>query len=206
MKKIIFLASVFVGVSMNSIGQVTPSSFLVGANSNFSLGTNKNGDVDRIQFSLQPSLGKFVSDKWMTNFGLGYSMMYSKNGSLNRSNSNQFSGTFGMTRYYPMSEKFYLTLNYSIGAGYEKTRFSFSQGQDSLITNGVNETASAQIFASPGLTYFLTRKWMLFSSFGGLGYSFNTSIVDFAPVHSIGYSFQANSFGVGARYVFGTEK
>ena len=206
MKKIILVSSIFLACATQAFAQITESSYVLGASSSFFMATNPNGKADQLSFSIQPVAGKFISEKWLMNVGVGYSfrrLMSSFNPAQLHTTSNTFSGMFGMTRFYPISEKMYWTLDYSIGGGY-----ILNDNQYILDSNVVDSRSTGfvgTLSASPGLSYFVNKKWMLFSSFGALRYTYDVSFNVFSARHTLGYNFQANSFGIGAKYIFGTE-
>lgn len=206
MKRIVIIASIIFGSNLSSFAQVTESSYLLGASSSFFMATSPNGKIDQISFSIQPTAGKFISEKWLMNVGLGYYLRQQPSSYQVQSSSSQnnFSGMFGMTRFYPLIDKMYFTLDYSVGAGYSIRNSQYVQ--DSVNVDTRSTGFNANLGVSPGLAYFVTNKWMLFSSFGALKYSYDVEFNVFNPRHSLGYNFQANSFGIGAKYVFGVDK
>lgn len=201
MKRIIILSSIIFACASQVSAQITESSYIVGGTSSFGLTSATEGQLTTWSFGIRPEIAKFVSEKWLVGGGLGYSVGAIHNSFLNGKNlSNNVNGFFGATRFYPLADKFYFTLEYSIGLSFTRTNSEFAGNKST------SEMGSAGIAASPGLAYFFNEKWMIFSRMGSLAYSYDHSFQSDNGFHRLGYSFQANSFGIGARYVLGTGK
>lgn len=78
--------------------------------------------------------------------------------------------------------------------------------------NGSIDTSTNQngvgfsVGVSPGFAYFVNTKWMLFARMGQLSYGYSKTIDFDNATHVLGYNFRGNSFGLGARFIFGTGK
>ena len=206
MKKYLILASALLTFALPSFSQITPSSYAIGGSSTFMLSSSPSAsNLLKTTFSINPEIGKFVSEKWYIGGGLGYTfqkqrVLQTLDETLT-SHSNTFSGNFVATRYYPLSEKFYFTMEYGLAGS-----FSLFQNQllpDSLVSANINKSVGLSIGASPGFAYFITNKWMLFTRLGRISYTFLKTLEFDNATHSLGYGFQGNSFGLGVRYVFG---
>lgn len=203
MKKIAIISSIILGCNLSSFAQLTESSYIAGVSSSFFLTSPSNGSADNVMFSISPQIGKFVSEKWLVNGGLGYAMRIQKSnfGSGTGTNStHNFSGQFGMTRFYPLSEKMYFTLDYSAGMGYELTNNQYMN--DSTVIDSRSTAINLGIACSPGLAYFINKKWMIYSNLGALRYGYNYGIESNSGRHTLSYDLRANPFGIGARYIF----
>lgn len=206
MKKYLILASALLTFAAPSFSQITPSSYAVGGSSSLMLSSSPGGsNFLKTTFSINPEIGKFVSEKWYIGGGLGYTFnqqrMKPSSDEKLTSHSNSFSGNFVATRYYPLSEKFYFTMEYGLGGS-----FSLFQNQflpDSLVSANINKSIGLGIGASPGFAYFITNKWIIFARLGRISYNFSKTFEFDNATHSLGYSFQGNSFGLGVRYGFG---
>lgn len=208
MKRIIILSSIVLACASQASAQITPSSHVIGGSSSFTVVSRPSGNnLMRTTFSIRPEIGKFVSDKWLIGGGLGYSIDNNRTILSNQkltSRVQNFSGNFAATRFYPLSEKFYFTLEYGLGAGYFLSQTDVLNG--STVSTGVGKGIGLSLGVSPGLAYFINPKWMLFARMGKLSYDF-TQTIDFDnAVHSLGYNFQGSSLGLGVRYVLGTGK
>lgn len=208
MKKYLILASALLTFTLPSFSQITPSSYVVGGSSSFSLVTSDHPftKTTTSSFGIRPEMAWFVSEKWLIGGGTGYSIsqyLYKDDMFQTRDINQSVSGFIGATQFFALSDKLYFTLEYSLGLSYSKS--VYKSGTDSMITEVLNKSKSRSIGlgVSPGLTYFLNEKWMLFSRMGSLSYGFDQDIKTGIGVHRAGYTFQANSFGLGVRYVFG---
>lgn len=208
MKRIIILSSIIFACASQVSAQITPSSYVIGGSSAFTVASRPSGNnLMSTAFSIRPEFGKFVSDKWLISGGLGYSINNSRTYLSNQKLTNRvqnFSGNFGATRFYPISEKFYFTLEYGLAANYFLSETDVLNG--STVNTGVGKGIGLSIGVSPGLAYFINPKWMLFTRMGQLSYDFSKMIDFDNAVHSLGYNFQGNSLGLGVRYVIGTGK
>ncbi len=206
MKKYLILASALLTFVAPSFSQITPSSYAVGGSSSFNFSSRTSGEgLVRTTFNIRPEFGKFVSEKWYIGGALGYGLDNGRNTFLDQKLTSRlqvFSGNFVATRYYPLAEKFYFTLEYGLGLNLIATHNETYN--NSVVTATNSQSFGANIGVSPGLAYFITNKWMIFARLGKLSYDFSGTFgADNSGYHSIGYSFQGNSFGLGVRYVFG---
>lgn len=208
MKKFSIISILVLTCSAQVLAQTKKGSYAVGGSSSFVLTSNPSANnYLRTTFSIQPEFGKFVSEKWLIGGSIGYVFDRLNNKSFNFENTtkqNRFGASFEATRFYPLTEKFYFTMAYGIGADYTTSRTESFDG-----TNTVDISSSSiapSIGASPGLAYFINEKWMVFTRLGSLSYRGSFASNSDAAIHTLGYSFQGNSFGLGAKYVFGSGK
>jgi hypothetical protein len=210
--KAILLTTIFsISLVFSSLAQPTQGDYILGGSLVFNL-TNVPVGINKRQslsFSVAPSLGKFISEKFLISGGLGYSYRKdyneSSNQSFNESISNGISLNFGVTRFYPIVDKLFFTLgaNVNLGYGFDK----FKTGFAGVESSGNSRSLNGSIGISPGLTYFIKNRWMIYSNMGTINYSINHNITSSRTAHSINASLIANSFRVGVSYIFkGKEK
>ena len=208
MKKLMIISSIVLGCSLQATAQIPESSYIVGGSSSFNLTTNPDdGKILRASFSIRPEIGKFVSEKWLIGGGVGYSISQSQssNGFLsNSARTQEFSGNFSATRFYPLAEKFYFTCEYGLGVSYSFTHYESLMNSVLQIENSTSETSSG-IAVSPGLAYFINNKWMIYARMGSLSYRYAHNLDTKTGYHNVGYHLRANSFGIGARYILGAK-
>lgn len=209
MKRIIITASIILGCTLQSSAQITKSSYVVGGSSSFSFNTDNNfvGELNTISFSIKPDIGKFVSEKWLIGGGVGYSISKTRQSNFYITSEGlvqSFSGNFAATRFYSIADKFYFTCEFSLGATYSIR--SSKLYTDTGPMESSSSIISPNIGVSPGLTYFVNEKWMIYARVGALSYNYAHRIESKTGSHSLGYSLQANSFGIGVRYILGSKK
>ncbi|WP_107039747.1 outer membrane beta-barrel protein [Brumimicrobium mesophilum] len=178
--------------------QPTKGDYILGGTLGFNLNTTPILGVQSrsLRFLIAPSFGKFISDKYLIRGGLGYSHSSNYYGSSSFENiagrTNSFSLRFGVTRFYPIVDKLYFTLEGYIGGGLVLDNFS----NGNLNTNSTNAT----IGVSPGLTYFINNRWMINSSMGVVNYKVSGG--SGVNTHTINADLSANSFRLGVSYIF----
>jgi hypothetical protein len=206
--KSIFTGLIFtVFISCNSFSQLTEGSYVLGGGVGFSF-SKTPGEVinrERTSASITPNFGKFVSKKYLLEVGLGYSYQ-------NRTNqynsdyffsqtSNLFSIRFGATRFFPLVDRLYFTLGASIAPAFINSVSETESSGNFLEDESSSFSASLNI--APGLTYFINKRWMLYTSVGVLNYEISHNTSTNLTGHNFYANVSANSFLVGARYILG---
>lgn len=210
MKNTLFLSLLFVVAAHCSTAQITPKSYVLGGNASFSHSNPAGDGVDvnrsATQFRIQPSAGKFISQKWLLETSLGYSFnrdYFSINDYTSDSKSHGVGATFSVSRFFPLGERFYFTLSPRIGVN---SSFGTRTVNDGSFSNNsdFNQFETNASF-NGGLAYFIHPKWMLTANVGSLGYQ--TIFHDDSSIgHNINFSVIGNSFSFGARFILGTDK
>lgn len=182
-------------------------------------GTSQTSENKSFQFSLRPSLGIMLSEKWMLGAGIGYN--YRSSFSENDINSiaqtsDRITNTFLLTtflrRYAHLTDKLYFTatLNASGGLGKSKDVTDY-EGIDPETSK--YDTYEAGVSVVPGLTYFVTNKWAITGSIGQVYVNFDwreSQNEDEKSKHFAtngGLNFSLNTFSIGVQYFLrnGTE-
>lgn len=207
MKTVLSLSIFSLIISFSSFAQPTRGTYFVGGSvsGSFDKSPTQAYESKRYHFAISPNVGKFISEKYQLNFGLAYMIQNNQlqglTDQLYRQTVQTFSASFGVTRYFPLTEKLYFNLSASITPRYSNTsgytNINYWSESNSL------ETYAGSLSVSPGLTYFLNNKWLLYSYIGGLNYS--VTMYDFTDQlgHEMNINFAANSFGIGARFLLG---
>lgn len=206
--KSIFTGLIFtVFISCNSSAQLTKGSYVVGGSASFSFSKSPD-DINSRESktgSITPNFGKFVSEKYLLEVGLGYAYENRSfqfgNDYFNRQTSNLFSIQFGATRFFPIADQLYFTLGASITPA-----FKISKSETESNGNFFDEessTISAKLNIAPGLAYFINKKWMIYSFVGALNYEVDHNTSSNLTGHEFYVNVSANSFGLGARYILG---
>lgn len=180
--------------------QPTKGDYIIGGTLGFNYVNSPNlGLKNRgLNFSIAPSFGKFLSEKYLFTSGLNYrysdSYYESPISESVSAISNELGLRFGITRFYPIVDKLYFTLGAYVGASIE-SRENLSYG-----TKSKRNYTNATFGVSPGLTYFLNNRWMINSSMGAFTYTLSNS--SGLNTHTIKADLSANSFRLGVSYIF----
>lgn len=194
MKALTTFAVLFLLVQ-TSLAQPEKGKYIIGGTSSFGYSANRvNDNINSLNFSIQPQFGKFISDKTVLYGGLGYQLLRQRNQDFTTYGQG-FNASFGFTRFRPLVNGLYLTLDGRINAGYNLYSNSFIS----------SDYYSTGIAFSPGLAYFLNDRWMIYSNIGSLYYNYYTEPVN-GFNNEFGYSFKANNFSIGARFILGKKK
>ncbi|MFT6138482.1 MAG: hypothetical protein ACJAUJ_001576 [Salibacteraceae bacterium] len=207
------MKSIFTGliltlfITWNSSAQLTEGSYVLGGSAgvSFSKSPHEVYNLQRTSFSVTPNFGKFISKKYLLEGGLGYTFQRNNNqfgfGNFSRQTSHFFSVRFGATRFFPIVDELYFTLGATVIPAYVISR-SESESEGVIMEDRSN-MISARLNIAPGLTYFINKKWMLYTYVGVLNYEITHNSSTNLTGHNFYANVSANSFGVGARYILG---
>ncbi|MFT5860997.1 MAG: hypothetical protein ACI865_003115 [Flavobacteriaceae bacterium] len=190
-----------------SFAQPISGTYILGGSGSvsFNKSPSETYNLNSIRFGISPSIGKFISEKYVMEGGLGYSG-YTQNqinladpSDFSRFSSHSFSLRFGITRFFPITDKLYFTLGTAIVPAYVFERLESESIGGPTSTDSKKYTGRFVI--SPGLTYFINDNWMLYSYMGVLNYEIGYDSEKELFGHSFYARLSANSFGIGARYI-----
>jgi hypothetical protein len=204
----IILASVITLFAFSStFAQITPKSYTLGGS--IDVGFNKMPgqlvELHTTSLSIAPGIGKFISDKYFIEGGVGYSLFARKydeqSNIIHRTFVHTFSTSFGITRYFPVMDRLYLTFGGQITPAYatvinRTSNYGFT-------SSSKNDFFLTSVSLSPGLTFFIDKKWMLYASVSLLNYDLIYDFEQDLVGHNLFLSTRSNSFSIGARYVLG---
>lgn len=187
--------------------QITPKSYTIGGGFSIAYtesGSNASNSSQQFNLSISPTIGKFTSEKWLLQAGVGYGLtIFSTNQVYPKPlrSSHSFNLTAGATRFFPISERFYFTLGGYITPEFSKTLVRTDM--NGTIQEDTHSTLSGNASISPGLTYFINKKWMLYSQFGALGYDISSHSNTDKISHGVSMNLNSSSYRIGVRYIFG---
>lgn len=209
MKSTLFTTIFILFVACISNAQIIPGTQVVGGGINFSYSdTPSNTQKFRASFfSFTPSIGKFISEIYQLESGIGYAkqsqITETNSNNFNKFNIHSFSIRFGATRFIDISDRLYLTIGGSFAPGYSQSRTSYKTNGNEVNSSTREFSVSASIV--PGLTYFVSEKWMLFANIGFINYRVTLKNGSNLTGHDLNLGLSANSFGIGARYILGRQ-
>ena len=184
--------------------------YLLGGNVGFGYSDrpNETTSYKTASFSISPFIGKFVSQKYLLSGGFGYGRLFTSyevdETNWSRQTSNRLDLRFAVSRYIPIKEKLFLSLGSGISVG---TMIKQSESEyNGTVTNKDQRALKSAITVSPGLAYFLNENWIIGASIGILRYEIDYDLDSKLVGHSVFGRASANSFTIGARYMFGKKK
>lgn len=208
--KSILLAFVFLFLTFISTAQPIQGDYILGGSLGFNFTSSPVGLNKRqgLSFSIAPSFGKFISEKYLLDGGLSYS--YRKNldesspQNFNQSINNTIHIRFRATRFFPIVDKLFFTVGAYINSGYGFG--SATSSVSGIKTSSTSRNINGSIGISPGLTYFINNRWMVYSSMGTINYFVTRDSNTGRMGHTINASLTANSFKIGISYIFERNK
>jgi hypothetical protein len=216
MKKILF-TSVFSIVIIVANAQVNKGSILLGGNFGGNISKTENGtsETKNRSWTFNPSLG-FV---YKTNRVFGVSLGYAN--SSNRSTTpigiiidrgNNFSGGVYLRRYFPFAKSFSLFGQGDFNIGYSRSNATHPSG-----FNYIQKGYGATLSFSPGISYTLSKRIMLETSYSNLfAIYYNRSTKNYTGTSTLptektsnlnfnGTAFPGGTLGLGFRFVLGNK-
>lgn len=167
----------------------------------FSVGLQKGSGSQNFQttynsFSLQPSIGYFLNDKYAVGGGLGYSTTYQKTtydlSSLQRASGHSINIHAFLKRYFIISDKFFfaMTGGISYGRGIETQGSGTGESKTKNYSVGMN--------AYPSLIFFPSTNWAIEGSIGGLYLAHTRNLS--ADSKYTSFNFDYGTFSLGFAY------
>lgn len=147
-----------------------------------------NGEENRfLSFFVSPEVGFFLNERYAIGGGLSYSTSTRKyelaQGSYQKVKNWGLGAYFFVKRYFPISEKFFFSLDGSVGydRGRSTTGIPYAES--------TNKSYSMRLDATPSLIFFPSHNWAIEGSIGSL-----------SLVHSRGVSDESKSTTFGLNY------
>jgi hypothetical protein len=206
MKKMIVLAVVGLFGTQFAKAQVAKGDFLVGGTVGIKSETEKpNDDNDDVKstttnFFISPKVGYALSDKWMVGvFAItDFTTVKEETSALDtKSQSNMITpGVFVRNYHMIGGSKFAFFGEANVGYGFGQTKMEGNKvsTQNQLIAN-----------IQPGISYFVTKRFVLEGVFGGINYTNFTSKIEATNVKSKTSTFDfqfTKQFALGVSFLF----
>lgn len=202
--KTFFTSACFLFLLGTLQAQIVPHTRTLGGNVSAAIRSRdaNNTEMNLSQIGVQPVFGKFLNKKWLleTTASYGYSSIKFTNNQISESDYNATNHSFGigigLTRAFPITESFYLTLGADVSAisvfnAFEDNNGAISRNQDVGIISGI----------SPGLMYFISPRWIISGQFGSLRYQYFTRVGGNITDQFFGFQFSSFASSLGVRYV-----
>lgn len=205
MKLQLSLVALLFFATFNSFAQPVKGNNVIGANLNFQFNTlpTSNSTTNKGSFSISPTFGRFISEKFLLEGGLGYAMSwynYSDNNNFTKQNSQSASLIFGVTRFFSFTDKFYFTLGANISPYFTTNQLTTKSGL--FTTTGESNNLGGTLSILPGLSYFINQKWMIFTNVGLVNYQLNFNLENDLVSHNVNAKLMALPNSIGFRYIF----
>lgn len=205
MKKMIVLAVVGLFGTQFAKAQVSKGDFLVGGTVGINTTTNKPNDANdnkttTTEFSISPKVGYALSDKWMigvfaeTLFGTQKTELA---GVETKDKMNLIvPGVFVRNYHVIGGSKFAFFGEANVGYGFGQTK-----------EDGTKTESLSGIYANvqPGISYFVTKHFVIEGVFGGLSYANTTSEAEGTNIKSKTSTFDfqfTKQFNLGVSFLF----
>jgi hypothetical protein len=202
MKKLIVLAAVALFGTQVAKAQFSKGDVILGGNLNVSTNSSKQKDVDNSKtsstsFGISPKVGVALNPNWVIGVFAQSSFSSSKDNKDIKSTS--YSITPGVfVRNYHMIGQSKFAFFAEGNAGY---KFGTSK-YDGTKTNTLN---GFSVNVLPGITYFVTKHFMLEGTFGGLSYNYTQNKQESTGIKTNKSSFDFDfptEFGIGVNWIF----
>lgn len=168
---LIAVGLMFFGLAANA--QVSKGTVTVGGNVGFGTSKTKDADNRSTNFSIQPQVGYFLSDKLEGYVKLGYSDESNNDGYVNvpgKNKTDQFGGGIGLRKYFMVSD------NVAIFAGPELSYYSGSTKFEPVegSSQKIHDTNTFNANVNAGVGVFFTKNIGLVAGLGVLSFESET--------------------------------
>lgn len=171
MKKMIVVAVLGLFGTQFAKAQVAKGDILVGGNVNFSTSTSKPDGVSDTKstttnFGISPKVGFALSDKWMVGVFAGTNFNTDKDEVAGVETKDQVNiitpGVFVRNYHVLGGSKFAFFGEANVGYGFGTSKTDGTE---------TGKVTSLQVNVLPGISYFVTKCFVLEGSFGGINYT-----------------------------------
>jgi hypothetical protein len=157
-------------------------------------GSNGNGDNNKHRsFQVSPEIGFFLNENFAVGGGLTFASSKSRyeyfQGNYQEAKDRGIGVYVFVKRYFPISEKFFFSLDGSINYDRRKNTSTING------LKGSGKSYSIGLHASPSLLFFPSPNWAIEGSIGGVGLTHSRGISDETKSTSFGINYGSISFG-----------
>ena len=169
MKKLIVLAAVALFGTQVAKAQFSKGDVILGGNLNVSTNSSKQKDVDNSKtsttsFGISPKVGVALTPNWVIGVFAESAFSTSKDKSDKKTTAYAITPGIFARNYHMIGEsKFAFFAEANAGYGFGSSKY------DGNKTNTVN---GFSVNVLPGITYFVTKHFMVEGAFGGLSYNY----------------------------------
>jgi len=171
----IYLTLVALCIALSSFAQIEKGrSYLSGqigggsSKTSYDNPAGVTGIEKQSSFSLTASYGYLIADSWAVAFSVNGGNSVTKYNNQMKSTDADYSLSPYVRKYFSIGEKFYFHLDGGVNYQIVKSEF---KSPTSPITTTDSHAKSTSVFVSPGLSYFLSSRFVLTANLGSLNYN-----------------------------------
>ncbi|MBO9731818.1 MAG: outer membrane beta-barrel protein [Chitinophaga sp.] len=201
MKKLIVLAAVALFGTQVAKAQFSKGDVILGGNLNVSTRTDKAKDADKkdteTKFGISPKVGVALNSNWVV--GLFADTKFGSHKTILDAKTKTFDITPGVfVRNYHM-------IGQSKFAFFAEANAGYHFGNTKLNDNKVSTVNGFSVNVLPGITYFVTKHFMVEGAFGGLSYGYDQTKLEATGAKTNTSKFDFNfpkEFSLGVNWIF----
>ncbi|SEW05489.1 outer membrane beta-barrel protein [Chitinophaga arvensicola] len=202
MKKLIVLAAVALFGTQVAKAQFSKGDVILGGTLNVSTASQKQKDVDNSKttstsFGISPKVGVALTPNWVIGVFAESAFTNSKNVSDKKSTSYLITPGIFVRNYHMIGESKF--------AFFAEANAGYQFGQAKFDGNKTNTYNGFSVNVLPGITYFVTKHFMLEGAFGGLGYNYTQDKAEATGIKTNTSAFAFNfpkEFKIGVNWIF----
>ncbi|MDM1293138.1 porin family protein [Sphingobacterium sp. N143] len=195
MKKVLLTLTAIAGLTVAANAQTEKGKIMVGGQIGFETSKVKDTDIKANSFSINPTVGYFVSDNWAVGTGIGYNWNKTESDKDNSIKVDAFQVSPFVRKYTANGPvRFFAQLSVPMAWGTETSTTNNVEAKEKFERYGVE--------LAPGLAYFPTSKIGIELKVRGLYYNYNKNKT--ADVSTNTFGLDANSLAptLGVQFHF----
>lgn len=194
MRKLLLTLTAVAGLTMASQAQTEQGKFIVGGQVGFHTNSVDDSDAETSSFSINPTVGYFVSDNWAIGTAVGYNWSKAEN-SIDVTKSNSFN-VAPFVRNYIGDGQFKFFAQLSVPMQWGEVEF------EDPSTNRTDKFASYGVELAPGVAFFPTPKIGIELKVRGLYYNHFDGKDSFDSSNEFGLDANSLSPTLGVQFHF----
>ena len=194
MKKFYLTLAAVAALTFASQAQTEKGKFLVGGQVGFETSKVKDTDQKNNSFSINPTVGYFVSDNWAVGTGIGYNWRKSESGAQNETKENSFQ-VAPFARNYVGNGQFRFFSQLSVPMSWGKTE---TEGTN----NSEIKTEKYGVELAPGFAFFPTSKVSVELKVRGLYFESDKNKTDDVTTNKFGLDANSLAPTLGVQFSF----
>jgi len=201
MKKLIVMAAVALFGTQVAKAQFSKGDVILGGNLNVSTTSNKVKDADdkdtKTRFGVSPKVGMALNPNWVVGVFAKTSFGFDKNTADVKTKTYDITPGIFVRNYHMIGESKF--------AFFAEANAGYHFGQKKVADTKTDTYNGFSVNVLPGITYFVTKHFMLEGAFGGLSYAYDQHKTEATGVKNNTSSFDFNfpkEFSLGVNWIF----
>lgn len=195
MKKVLLTLTAIAGLTIAANAQTEQGKVMVGGQVGFSTSKIKDTDIKANTFSINPTVGYFVSDNWAVGTGIGYNFSKSEENKDNSTKNDAFQVSPFVRKYSENGPvRFFAQLSVPMSWGKNTVESNNTKLESKFENYGVE--------LAPGLAYFPTSTIGIELKVKGLYYNHNKNKTDNRSVNTFGLDANSLAPTLGVQFHF----